>query len=135
MNSPTDDDTAGALPNQEPIRDERGRMLPGKTLNPTGIGAGRPKLPDWFRSRGPDALRVLLAQATGVPVACDDGKVLPAVEQVARESSCKERRQAAEAVVERIYGKAPATLEVDGELAVRQVIRRIVDPGPVDTGE
>jgi hypothetical protein len=69
---------------------------------------------------------VLLAQATGTPVACDDGTVLPAVEQVARDSSCKERRQAAEAVVERIYGKAPATIEVEahaGDAFLDAVIR------------
>jgi hypothetical protein len=131
MTSPTDDDMAGAPKNAPVKRDANGRWAPGGAP----ISPGRPRLPDWFRARGPDALRVLLAQATGEVVACDDGTVLPAVEQVARESSCKERRQAAEAVVERVYGKAPATIEVDGELAVRQVIRRIVDPGPVDTGE
>jgi hypothetical protein len=131
MTSPTDDDMAGALAASKRAPNAPGR--PFEVGNPGG--PGRPRLPDWFRARGPDALRVLLAQATGEVVACDDGTVLPAVEQVARESSCKERRQAAEAVVERVYGKAPATIEVDGELAVRQVIRRIVDPGPVDTGE
>lgn len=133
MTSPQD--KAGAdQPNQARIRDERGRVLPGASLNPSGVNAGRPKLPDWFKARGPDALRVLVAQATGEVLPQDDGTVLPAVAQVAVESSPKERLAAAEVIADRVYGKAPATVEVEGEVSVKSIIRKIVDPTPTDNG-
>ena len=113
----------------KPARDEKGRLLPGQTANPNGIG-GRPRLPDWFKSRGPDALRVLLAQATGEIVADENGKVLPAVQQVATESTAKERAAAAELVANRLYGKAPDVITGDADNPVRASIEvRFVKPG------
>lgn len=110
----------------KPARDEKGRLLPGSSANPTG----RPKLPDWFKSRGPDALRVLLAQATGEIVADENGKVLPAVQQVATESTAKERAAAAELVANRLYGKAPDVITGDADNPVRAAIEvRFVKPG------
>lgn len=112
----------------KPLRDAHGRLLPGQSANPNGAGPGRPKLPEWFKSRGPDALRVLLAQATGELVTCDDGSILPAVVQVAADSSPKERAQAADLIANRIYGKSPETVTLEGELAISRIVRTIVDP-------
>ncbi len=83
------------------------------------VSPGRPRLPDWFKSRGPDALRVLLAQATGEEVPSDDGTVLPAVKQVAAESSPKERAQAADLIANRVYGKAPDVITGDPDNPMR----------------
>ena len=107
----------------KPARDENGRLLPGQTANPSGAGGGRPRLPDWFKSRGPDALRVLIAQATGECVQSDDGSVLPAVKQVAESSSPKERAQAADLIANRVYGKAPDVISGDPDNPVMAHIR------------
>lgn len=112
------------------VRTPTGQWAPGGAP----ASPGRPKLPDWFKSRGPDALRVLVAQATGEVLPQDDGTVLPAVQQVAVESSPKERLAAAEVIADRVYGKAPATVEVEGEVTVKSIIRKIVDPTPTDNG-
>ena len=75
-------------------------------------------------------MRVLLAQATGQIITCDDGTVLPAVQQVAMESSPKERQAAADAVANRIYGKAPDVITGDADNPVRAAIEvRFVKPG------
>lgn len=71
-------------------RDASGRFAAG---NP---GGGRPALPDWFRDRGPDSLRVLLRVMDGELI---DEKV--------------SRAQAAQFVKESIYGKAPQSVEGD----------------------
>ena len=92
-----------------PNRDANGRLLPGSTANPAG--GGRPKLPDWFKSKGEEALRHLLDVATGV-------------EPVEPEL----RFKAASIVVDRIYGKAPETVTLEGELAISRIVRTIVDP-------
>lgn len=92
-----------------PARDANGRLLPGSTAN--AAGGGRPRLPDWFRAKGEDALRHLLDVATGV-------------EPVEPEL----RFKAAALVVDRIYGKAPETVTLDGELAISRIVRTIVDP-------
>lgn len=65
-----------------------GRFLPGNS------GGGRPKLPDWFKSRGPDALKKLLAYAL------DDEDVEPEL-----------RFKAVSSIVDRVYGKATETRE------------------------
>jgi len=98
---------------------------PGQSGNP----AGRPRLPDWFRAKGPDALRILVAQATGEVIPQDDGTVLPAVTQVATESSPKERTQAAAIIADRIYGKAPDVITGDADNPLRAAIEvRFVKP-------
>jgi hypothetical protein len=108
-----------------PARDANGRLLPGGTGNP----AGRPRLPDWFRARGPDSLRVLVAQATGEIIPQDDGTVLPAVQQVALESSPKERTAAAAIIADRIYGKAPDVITGDADNPIKAAIEvRFVKP-------
>jgi hypothetical protein len=113
----------------KPLRNEKGQLLPGQTANPTGAGGGRPALPDWFRRRGPDALRVLIAQATGEVIPQDDGTVLPAVTQVATESSPKERTQAAAIIADRVYGKAPDVITGDADNPLRAAIEvRFVKP-------
>ncbi len=104
-------------PNGERTPD--GKFQPGHK----GLSPGRPRLPDWFRSRGPDALRVLIAQATGEVIAQDDGTVLPAVRQVALESSPKERTQAAAIIADRVYGKAPDVVTGDADNPIRAAIR------------
>lgn len=76
-------------------------------------GPGRPRLPDWFKARGPAALRILVAQATGEAIPEDDGKVSAAVAQVAADSSTKERGAACIELANRVYGKAPDVISGD----------------------
>ena len=95
----------------KPTRDANGRLLPGQSANPNGAGPGRPKLPDWFKSAAPEALRYLLNVATGEEPA-----------------ETKDRIKAASLVVDRIYGKAPETVTLEGELAISRIVRTIVDP-------
>lgn len=112
-------------------RGARGQFLPGQSPNP----AGRPRLPEWFKSGAEDCLRVILAQATGVVIPQPDGTVLPAVQQVALESTTKERKEAAEAVANRVLGKAPELLQVDGGSAVMDLLvamAKPVNPAPDD---
>ena len=93
-----------------PSRDANGRLLPGVKLNPKGLG-GRPALPEWFKDKAPEALKYLLDVATGeVPV------------------EPELRFKAASIVVDRIYGKAPETVTLEGELAISRIVRTIVDP-------
>jgi hypothetical protein len=75
------------------------------------LSNGRPKLPDWFKESGPEALKYLLGVALGT-----------------EDSNPKLRLQAAALVVDRIYGKAPETVTVEGQLAVEKIIREIVTP-------
>jgi hypothetical protein len=111
----------------KPARDAHGRLLPGGTANPAG--GGRPRLPDWFKAKGPDSLRVLVAQATGEIIPQDDGTVLPAVQQVALESSPKERTAAAAIIADRIYGKAPDVITGDADNPIKAAIEvRFVKP-------
>lgn len=110
----------------EPKQAPSTAFKPGVSGNP----AGRPKLPDWFKSRGPDALRVLLAQATGELVPCDDGSILPAVVQVAADSTPKERAQAADMIANRVYGKAPDVVTGDGDNPLSLCLKvEFVKPG------
>lgn len=76
-------------------------------------GPGRPRLPDWFKAKGVDALRVLAAAATGT---VDDMPDLPAAAtQVAAESSPKERIAASTELANRVYGKAPDVITGDAD--------------------
>jgi hypothetical protein len=108
-------------------RDGLGRFAPGH--NPPA-SPGRPKLPDWFKSRGPAALRILVAQATGEAIPEDNGEVSAAVAEVASSSSTKVRGAAAIEIVNRVYGKAPDVIAGEpGAPLVLSVIRRVVvDP-------
>lgn len=74
----------------KPQRDEAGRLLPGGTANP----GGRPKLPDWYRALGPDALRIIADIALGER---EDARLSPG--------------QAASLMKEHIYGRAPQASE------------------------
>ena len=106
-------------------RDARGFFLPGHNVN----GGGRPKLPDWFKSGAEDCLRVLLACATGKTQAGDP----PAAALVAAEASAKERIHAAELVCNRVLGKAPETLQVEGASAVMDLLVAMAKPvNPTD---
>lgn len=85
----------------EPMKDEKGRWLAGNKAA-TGVG-GRPALPDWFKSAAPDALRYLLNVALD-EVKDKDGQHVP--------TEPKLRLQAAERVVERVYGKVDSKVEL-----------------------
>jgi hypothetical protein len=67
----------------------------GHFLKGTAAGPGRPSLPDWFKARGPEALQVLVDVMTGER---EDMRVSPA--------------QAAQIVVERVYGKSPQSVDL-----------------------
>lgn len=68
-----------------------GTILPGQTLNP----AGRAKLPEAFKEKGPEALaRIVELMADGDP---------------------KTAIKAATWIAERIYGKAAQSIELEGE--------------------
>lgn len=110
-----------------------GRPLPPKPWQPgqSGNPSGRKPLPAWFRDGAEDCLRVLLACATGRTQAGDP----PAAAQVAAEATSKERLQAAEAVANRVLGKAPELLQVDGGSAVMDLLvamAKPVNPAPDD---
>jgi len=76
----------------KPVRDEKGRLLKGQSGNPNG----RPRLPDWLKARGPDAIKYLVDVATGEEFA------EPAL-----------RIRAAEWVVDRVYGKSAEIIAGD----------------------
>jgi hypothetical protein len=88
-------------------RDARGLFLPGST----GNAGGRPSLPDWFKSRAPDALKYLLDVATGEEPAEPELRV-----------------KAAALVVDRVYGKAPETITVDGQSGVMDLLIALAKP-------
>lgn len=92
-----------------------GRFLPG---NKTG---GRRQLPDWFKDTAPDALRVLVAAATGVAL---DGAP-PAAVELAGVCSDRVRADAAKTIIERVYGKVTDVVELNGEVGLGE-IRRVV---------
>lgn len=74
-------------------RDEKGRPLPGQSLNPRG----KPPLPDWLKEKGPIALKYI------ADVACGE---VPGVE-------VKYRLHAAEVIVQRVWGKPDANINVE----------------------
>jgi len=103
-----------------PERDAKGRLLPGHSQ----AGPGRPALPDWFKSGAPEALKHLLAVATGAhPV--DDEAI---------------RLRACETVVDRVYGKAPQAVDVTSTSEISPAMRALLDlastkaTGPTDNG-
>ncbi len=108
-----------------PQRDARGRALPGNSLNPAG--GGRKPLPDWFKDRGPDALLLLLAAATGQVVEID-GITTAAHRDVAANTPPHLRIDAAGRMVDRIYGKAAEHMSVDGQQAITKIVRVFVHP-------
>jgi len=99
----------------ESVRDGSGKFLPGHTLG------GRKQLPAWFRERGPDALKTLLAAATGI--AADDDP--PAAKELAMACSDRVRTDAAKTVIDRVYGKVTDVVELNGEVGLGE-IRRVV---------
>lgn len=96
-----------------------GTFLPGQAP----MSPGRPRLPDWFKARGPAALRILVAQATGEAIPEDDGNVSTAVAEVAASSSTKERGAAAIEIVNRVYGKAPDVIAGDPDNPISAHLR------------
>jgi len=120
----------GCMSDDASKRDENAPVI-GRPFVPGNPGGpGRPRLPDWFKSRGPAALRVLVAQATGEAIPEDDGRVSAAVTEAATLSSPKVRAAASIEIVNRIYGKAPDVIagDPDSPLAVSVIRRVIVDP-------
>jgi hypothetical protein len=89
---------------------------------------GRPKLPAFFKERGPNALRMIVAQATGEALPGDDGAVSAAVAEVAASSSTKERGAAAIEMANRIYGKAPETLTLEGGSPILDMLVGMAKP-------
>lgn len=89
-------------------------------------GPGRPKLPPWFKARGDDALRTLLAAATGI--AAED--VPPGAKELAASCSDRVRLAAAQAVIDRVYGKAPDALDLAGDTGITEIRRVIVQFAP-----
>lgn len=65
---------------------------------------GRPPLPSWFRERGPDALRMLAACATGEAQLGDSDAAV----EIARVAAPELRVRAAVDMADRIYGRAQA---------------------------
>jgi len=74
-------------------RDEKGRALPGQSLNPRG----KPAYPDWLKEAGPQALRYIVDVAVG-----NEQGIEP-----------RYRLRAAEVVVERVWGKPDANINVE----------------------
>jgi hypothetical protein len=116
MTNPTDGGNA---------RDGGGKFLAGNKLG------GRKQLPDWFKDRGEDALRTLLAAATGI---ASDGDP-PAARELAAFGGCKDsvRVDAAKVIADRLYGKAPDVVEMSGDMAVGLIRRIVVDKGDADS--
>jgi hypothetical protein len=85
-----------------------GKFLPG---NHHAKNGGRPALPDWFKDRAPEALRYLLLVAVGEEPA-----------------EAKDRIKAAQCVVDRVYGKAPETLTLEGGSPVLDLLVNMAKP-------
>ena len=86
---------------------------PGESGNP----GGRSKLPEAFKQKGPEALEKILALMSEG----EDDKV---------------RLKAATWIAERIYGRAPVSVEVEGGDGVNAVLAALLarKTGPVDPG-
>lgn len=83
----------------------------GRPFEKGNPGGGRPALPDWFKSGAPDALKHLLAVATGEhPV--DDEAI---------------RLRACETVCDRVYGKAPQAVEATVTSEVTPAMQALLD--------
>ncbi len=96
------------------------QWAPGQSGNPTG----RKPLPEWFKSSAEDCLRVLVACATGTAREGDP----PAAFLVAADASPKERIAAAELVCNRVLGKAPETLTLEGGSPVLDLLVAMAKP-------
>jgi hypothetical protein len=83
-------------------RDALGRLQPGSVANP----GGRPKLPDFFREKGPEALKEIL--------------------RIATEGEGKLQLQALIYVADRIYGKAVQGVEVEGGEGVNGMLAALL---------
>lgn len=94
--------------------------MPGQSGNPSG----RRPLPAWFKDSAEDCLRVLVACATGVARPGDP----PAAAIVAADASPKERIAAAELVCNRVLGKAPETLTLEGGSPVLDLLVNMAKP-------
>lgn len=84
-------------------RDGGGKFLAGNKLG------GRRRLPDWFKDRGPDALRMMAAIATGDTMEDDSD----AVRLAAADADPALRAKAASEMADRIYGRAPTAPAVE----------------------
>lgn len=92
-------------------------------------GPGRPKLPPWFKARGDDALKTLLAAATGIAAEDDP----PGAKELAASCSDRVRLTAALAVIDRVYGKVTDTVELagnEGITGIQRIIVGFVSPSP-----
>ena len=96
-----------------------GKFLPGNNH-----AKGRPALPQWFKDGAEDCLRVLLACATGATRPGDP----PAATDVATNASPKERIAAAELICNRVLGKAPETITIDGGSPVLDLLVAMAKP-------
>ena len=94
--------------------------MPGQSGNPSG----RRPLPAWFKDSAEDCLRVLVACATGTAREGDP----PAAFLVAADASPKERIAAAELVCNRVLGKAPETLTLEGGSPVLDLLVAMAKP-------
>lgn len=103
--SPANDESLRHVPN---LRDNKGRWAAGNTSR-KGKEA-KHKLPTWFKDRGEDALRTLLACATGIHESCNDWQISTMLQ-----CEPQHRIRAAEAVVERIYGKTVTAIRPELE--------------------
>lgn len=114
----TNKDSVPAKQEDDDIRDALGRMRPGKTLNPAG--GGRIALPHWYKDHGPDALLGILAEATGIalrmPWMTDEQWAV--LEDAAKHAKPEHRSMARKQMKEDIYGKAPQSLEMSGNVTI-----------------
>lgn len=99
-------------------------------------GGGRPALPSWLKDKGPDALKVLLAVATGHI----EGEVTEHVQRAIAEASPELVHRAAADLADRIYGKAPQAVDVTSTSEISPAMRALLDlastkaTGPADVG-
>lgn len=91
------------------VRDNKGRFAAGNK-NRLGKSPARHTLPPWFKDRGEDALRTLLACATGIYDGCNEYQI-----NTMQICDPKDRIRAAEAVVERIFGKTVTAIRPEEE--------------------
>lgn len=86
--------TNKSTPTPSVLRDEKGRIAAGSApINPRG----KPPLPDWLKDKGPVALKYIADVACGeVPV-----------------EKVKYRLHAAEVIVQRVWGKPDANINVE----------------------
>ena len=94
---------------KRPIRDEKGRLLPGHGAP----GPGKPALPSWFKEKGPQAIALLWAAASGEVAEGLPDVVKKTAENLAADIDHKTRVAAIDKVIERIHGKVKDTVEVD----------------------